>query len=237
MTAYRHAGFYLIARMRAATRVRQPSPNKGKPGKIEIPRPHARTRNASRDLFTISKSLQWQEHPMATTTLNYPHHRTEPSPAGAACKPRRIARSFSARLRYRVALLVLAFPASAIACWNEAAQRYGVNPQLLYAIAKTESGLNPRALNRNPDGSYDIGLMQINSRWLPTLRRYGISEVRLFEPCTSIHVGAWILAQNMRRLGNTWNAVGAYNAKTPERRLQYAIKVYRNIPPEALRNR
>jgi hypothetical protein len=41
----------------------------------------------------------------------------------------------------------------------------------------------------------------------------------------------------MRRFGNTWNAVGAYNAKTPAKRLQYAIKVYRNILPEALQRR
>lgn len=174
---------------------------------------------------------------MALNILNYPDRSAPLAPVGMSCEPFRIMRRLSARFQYGVALLVLAIAPPAMACWNEAAQRYGVNPQLLYAIAKTESGLNPRALNRNPDGSYDIGLMQINSRWIPTLRRYGISEARLFEPCTSIHVGAWILAQNMRRLGNTWNAVGAYNAKTPAQRLRYAIKVYRNIPPEALRHR
>jgi soluble lytic murein transglycosylase-like protein len=174
---------------------------------------------------------------MTLETLNYLHRRAELPLADASRESCCIAPRFSARFRYGIALLVLAFPTTTMACWNEAAQRYGVNPQLLYAIAKTESGLNPRALNRNPDGSYDIGLMQINSRWIPTLHRYGISEARLFEPCTSIHVGAWILAQNMRRLGNTWNAVGAYNAKTPAKRLQYAIKVYRNILPEALQRR
>lgn len=123
-------------------------------------------------------------------------------------------------------------PASA--CWNDAALRYGVNAHLLYAIAKTESGLNPNAVNRNKNGSYDLGLMQINSRWFPTLRKYGVEETHLLDPCTSIHVGAWILAQNMQRMGNSWEAVGAYNARNPELRLRYAKKVYRNIPPEAL---
>jgi soluble lytic murein transglycosylase-like protein len=146
------------------------------------------------------------------------------------------------RFRQRVAcircvLCAAAFavlPLHARACWDEAAARYGVNPYMLYAIAKTESGLNPAARNRNKNGSYDLGLMQINSRWFPTLRRYGIEEQQLLDPCTSIHVGAWILAQNMRRMGNTWEAVGAYNASKPDLRIKYALKVYKNIPPAVL---
>jgi soluble lytic murein transglycosylase-like protein len=119
---------------------------------------------------------------------------------------------------------------SAKACWEEAANKYGINAYLLYAIAKTESNLNPRAFNRNKNGSVDIGLMQINSSWLPTLGKYGVTESGLYDACTSIHVGAWILAQNIRRYGNTWEAVGAYNARSSELRIRYAMKVYRNLP-------
>lgn len=119
--------------------------------------------------------------------------------------------------------------AHAFGCWDEAAARYSVNPYLLYAIAKTESGMNPNAINRNGNGSTDIGLMQINSRWLPTLKRYGIGMQDLYNPCTSIHVGAWILAQNQSKLGNTWTAVGAYNAASPDKRIKYASKVYQNL--------
>jgi soluble lytic murein transglycosylase-like protein len=119
------------------------------------------------------------------------------------------------------------------ACWEQAAHRYGVNTYLLYAIAKTESNLNPKAINRNANGSYDIGLMQINSSWLPTLRRYGVSEKDLYEPCINIQVGAWVLANNMQRMGNSWNAVGAYNAKSQKLREKYALKVYKNLPPAA----
>lgn len=138
------------------------------------------------------------------------------------------------RWRHRLALAAMVFAASggASACWEEAATQYGVNPYLLYAIAKTESHLNPAAIHRNKDGSYDIGLMQINSRWLPVLRRYGVDEAQLLDACTNIQVGAWVLAQNMLRMGNSWEAVGAYNARTPRLRIKYAEKVYRNIPPE-----
>lgn len=131
-----------------------------------------------------------------------------------------------------MALLAL-FCGHAEACWEEAAAKYNVNPHLLYAIAKTESSMNPKAINRNKNGSYDIGLMQINSSWFPTLRKYGLDEQHLYDPCVSIHIGAWILAQNMQRLGNSWEAVGAYNSSKPEIRQKYAMKVYKNLPPRA----
>jgi soluble lytic murein transglycosylase-like protein len=117
------------------------------------------------------------------------------------------------------------------ACWDEAGRKYGISPQLLYAIAKTESGLNPKAINRgNTNGTYDVGIMQINSRWFPVLRKYGITERNLYEPCVNIEVGAWILAQNIQRHGNSWAAVAAYNAADPRRGTQYMRRVYRNFP-------
>lgn len=133
-------------------------------------------------------------------------------------------------LRIHILVFIALISSNAFACWEDAAARYGVNVQLLYAIAKTESSLNPSAINRNKNGSYDIGLMQINSSWFPTLHKYGISETQLWNPCTNIHVGAWILAQNMHRLGNSWEAVGAYNSSKAAYRLRYAQKVFNNLP-------
>ena len=128
-------------------------------------------------------------------------------------------------------ILALALGAAipAQACWNDAATRYQVDSTLLYAIARTESGLNPLAIGRNRNGSRDIGLMQINSAWLSTLATYGISERDLLDPCTNIHVGAWILSYNFYRLGYTWDAVGAYNAVNPRSRRAYIDKVRRNL--------
>lgn len=113
-------------------------------------------------------------------------------------------------------------------CLKAAAQRYGVNPTLLKAIAWVESGFNPGALNLgNADGTRDIGLMQINSRWLPTLRRWAITEQAISDPCVNAQVGAWILAENFARMGVNWEAVGAYNAASAHKRRAYAWKVYR----------
>jgi len=134
-----------------------------------------------------------------------------------------------------LAILAIGTTLPAHACWDDAARRYNVSGDLLYAIARTESGLNPQAIGRNTNGSRDIGLMQINSAWLPTLASHGIGEHDLFEPCTNIHVGAWILAGNFIRLGYTWEAVGAYNAANPARRRAYADKVRRHLPAATAR--
>ena len=111
------------------------------------------------------------------------------------------------------------------ACFEEAASRYQMPSALLKAISRVESGGNPNALNRNRDGSFDMGHMQINSRWLPKLSHFGISRERLWEPCTNTFVGAWILAQNVHRIGYSWNAIGAYNATSAAKRDRYARKV------------
>lgn len=119
--------------------------------------------------------------------------------------------------------------------WEGVAARWGVNPHILYAIAKTESNFNPRAINRaNNNGSEDVGMMQINSFWFPILARKGISREDLFDACVSLDIGAWVLSQNMERHGNTWKAIGAYNAVTPSKQQVYADKVFRNLPSEAL---
>lgn len=111
-------------------------------------------------------------------------------------------------------------------CLVEAAETFGHPLPLLQAIVMVESGGNCKAINRNTNRSKDIGCMQINSWWLPLLKaKFGISEQDLMDPCTNVHVGAWILAKNVRAHGMTWRAVGAYNATTESKRIAYSWKV------------
>jgi soluble lytic murein transglycosylase-like protein len=119
--------------------------------------------------------------------------------------------------------------ASRADCLDDAAVFHRVSPVLLRGIAQHESEMRPWAVNRNTNGSEDIGLMQINTVHLPRLAKYGITRQSLFDPCISAYVGAWILRENMDRYGPTWDAVGAYNAASPDKRLRYINRIYSTL--------
>jgi soluble lytic murein transglycosylase-like protein len=114
-------------------------------------------------------------------------------------------------------------------CYQAAAQRYNVPQNLLVAIAKHESGGRTTAINQNRNGTRDIGLMQINSAWLPMLARHGLTEQDLFDPCVNVLVAAWILSHNFARLGYNTQGLGAYNAVTPWKRELYARQILQTI--------
>jgi soluble lytic murein transglycosylase-like protein len=99
-------------------------------------------------------------------------------------------------------------------CVVAAAERHSVNPWVLKAILKVESNFNPGAVNRNPNGTKDIGMAQINTIHLRELSKHGISGADLLDPCVSTYVAAWHLAKQYRQYGNTWFAVGAYHSVT-----------------------
>ena len=149
--------------------------------------------------------------------------------------------SMSSRLVQCAVAAGMAAPSICTACWSDAERLYGVSSHLLYAVARAESDLQPGAMNlthRSRTGTYDIGLMQINSSHLRRLARHGITEAQLFDPCTNIQVGAWLLADTFSRHGATWNGVGAYNAACSqlkgahcaEARSRYAWQVFRKLP-------
>ena len=144
-----------------------------------------------------------------------------------------------------VSIAVLtAVSSSQASCWSEAGKRYGVSAALLYAVASAESDLKPQAINlthKARTGTYDIGLMQINSGHLGKLASAGVTETDLYDPCTNVKVGAWILSQMFAKHGVSWDAVGAYNAACTQlkgeacqqARSKYAWRVYRRLPTEA----
>lgn len=115
-------------------------------------------------------------------------------------------------------------------CFGAAAARYGVSEKLLRTIQMTENrpGRADAVSPPNADGSKDIGLMQINSSWLPKLAKYGIGEEELKNACISVNVGAWILASNIARYGHIWKAVGAYNSPYEHSQRIYIEKVMNN---------
>jgi len=133
--------------------------------------------------------------------------------------------------------LLLAFPFPTFAyCFQEAGQRYAVDPLLLEAIGIQESGLRQGATNKNFDEkgrliSTDYGVMQINTINANQLIQMGLihrPEDLLNDACFNVQAGAWVLARHLRVCGNTWRCLGSYNAgfhpsaKQEAKRLLYA---------------
>lgn len=114
----------------------------------------------------------------------------------------------------------------ATACISPAATYHSVNPSILRGILKVESTFNPRAINRNRNGSVDVGIGQMNSIHFKELSKYGIAPNDLFDPCVGTYVAAWHLAKQLRAYGNTWFAIGAYHSATPYFNSRYQSLVY-----------
>lgn len=112
-------------------------------------------------------------------------------------------------------------------CFQEAGVEYSINPRILKAIAKVESNFNPRAVNWNKNGTYDFGVMQINSSWYYTLGKEW--WMTLGDPCSNIKGGAKILSGCMKKYGYSWEAIGCYNSQTPSKRDKYALAVYKQL--------
>jgi soluble lytic murein transglycosylase-like protein len=126
-----------------------------------------------------------------------------------------------------VAFLIFIPPALFAFCFDRAAQEYSIPRQLIESVAETESGLNPRAINQNANGSFDMGLMQVNSYWV---RVMDLQKERLMDdPCYNVMAGARILKQCIDRHGYNWEAVGCYNAASMQKKINYSWKVYRAL--------
>jgi len=112
-------------------------------------------------------------------------------------------------------------------CFEDAGRAYNINPLLLESIASIESNFNPKAINKNRNGSQDIGLMQVNSIWVKPLKLD--PDELVSDPCYNTMIGAKILRQCIDRYGYAWEAVGCYNAADPARRADYSWKVFDKI--------
>jgi soluble lytic murein transglycosylase-like protein len=112
-------------------------------------------------------------------------------------------------------------------CFEDAGKQYGIHYRLLESIAGVESNMNPRAFNINRNGSFDIGLMQINSFWIKMLELD--KDELVSNPCYNVMVGANILKQCIDRYGFSWEAVGCYNATDSKKKINYSWKVFQNL--------
>jgi hypothetical protein len=101
--------------------------------------------------------------------------------------------------------------------FRSAAEKYGLSPALLAAVAKVESNYRPDAVSKAGAG----GLMQIMPK---TAAGLGIDP---FDPAQAVDGAARILAKNLKDFGSLPLALAAYNAGGG------AVRKYGGIPPFA----
>lgn len=131
-------------------------------------------------------------------------------------------------------------PYRANQCFMESSQRTGIPYNLLLAVKMTESGptFNPMVSRRNRK-SVDIGMMQVNSSWLPMLSRFGVTEANLYDPCVNVDVASRILAYTVAKEGDWTRGIARYHTGSGKpwtevqvRGLRYASEVlqhYRSL--------
>lgn len=122
-------------------------------------------------------------------------------------------------------------------CWDAAAAKYNLDPWWLFTIASIESGFDDSGVVRkNTNGSYDVGMMQINTIHKNELKKQGIDiqDVR-FNTCQGIHFAAKLLADSIKRYGLNIDGIGGYHSNTPHLRQKYgkkALKRYQFLVKE-----
>lgn len=124
--------------------------------------------------------------------------------------------------------------------FDRAAEATDIPWELFAAIAAQESSFHPWSVNLagrsffarskqealdsiGDTKSYDLGLMQINSMWLP---RLGVSNEDALDPVMNVMLGATILNDCIQRYG-TEGGIACYHAGSPNKRhgILYAQKV------------
>ena len=107
-----------------------------------------------------------------------------------------------------------------LACMALVASLYNLPPRVLPSIQAVEGG-NPGTVHRNPDGTDDLGVMQINARWIPAFVAFtglpadAVRERLIARPCFNIAAAGAILRTYLDEAdGDLMRAVGFYHSHT-----------------------
>jgi hypothetical protein len=106
-------------------------------------------------------------------------------------------------------------------CMLVVAATTGLPPRVLPVIQSIEGGA-PGMVRPNRNGSEDLGVMQVNTLWIPALAaRAGLTEAEtrtrlIADPCFNIAAAALILRSYLAETnGDLLNAIGDYHSHTP----------------------
>lgn len=104
---------------------------------------------------------------------------------------------------------------------DDIAVRSGVDPNIVKAIIKEESGGNPSAIGDNGES---IGLMQIQPKHHQK-RMEELGIVSLFDPQENVILGCSILSDLYDKYGNYEDALSVYNSGNTEDGKAYAERI------------
>jgi soluble lytic murein transglycosylase-like protein len=116
-------------------------------------------------------------------------------------------------------------------CIIWASNSYQIPADVLFGIIAVEGGSAGKEAGPNTDGTYDLGLMQINSLWAPQLAQlWGVDYHTAYtalkdSSCTNVFVGAWVLRQGVVHTGSLYSGVAFYHTGVPGKGTAYADKV------------
>jgi hypothetical protein len=120
-----------------------------------------------------------------------------------------------------------------LACMLAVAQFYHLPPRVLPSVQVVEAG-QPGTISRNFNRTADLGVMQVNSNWVPQIARWWnlppptVAERLIGDPCFNIAAAGAIMRVYLDEAhGDVTQAVGYYHSHTPERASVYQIKVIR----------
>ncbi|HEU0117310.1 MAG TPA: lytic transglycosylase domain-containing protein [Alphaproteobacteria bacterium] len=117
------------------------------------------------------------------------------------------------------------------ACVLMASNTYHVPPAIMIGIMQVEGGHIGQAAGPNFNGTYDLGPMQVNTRWVPQLAQmWHVNNRTAYswlkdDGCVNVHVAAWILRQKIGETGSYYGGIAHYHSATPQIGAQYASRV------------
>ena len=114
-------------------------------------------------------------------------------------------------------------------CVNTSARDYGLNPFVLLALLKVESGGRVGIVSKNTNGTLDLGPAQFNTNsWAKKFEVvYHIPrEALVNDMCQAIRAMAFAVATEIKEAdGDMWRGIGNYHSHTPVYHNQYVAKV------------
>ncbi|WP_183629272.1 lytic transglycosylase domain-containing protein [Novosphingobium sediminicola] len=113
-------------------------------------------------------------------------------------------------------------------CIRQAAQGSAWLEKTLWGLRDQEAG-GGGAEVANTNGTHDLGVMQVNSSWVPRLARImrrpetRVRSWLIYDPCFNTEVARWIFLSALSQTRDYWKAVGTYHSPTARRQQRYTV--------------